>query len=320
MDPTHSQSPTEYQPSPSVDRPQHLIAVGSPGVRIEPLLGILDTAGLGSQSTHSPSLEALVELNAEALEVRLQKDSEVHLLLFFRSPLPLLSEGMKQGRTPDDILSDWVQTTKALLAVIRRYRRRMTLIETTHASLHPTDFIQRLSQRLGLSLTCAAQAETRRLEDGDAMHLLIAQAAVQGNPHARQLASELQATALPIGSEDCLRPTAASAWAAFQECLERVEAKSEEQSDLKEENELLLLQLHQVQEELESYYLENRSFDRIHDKLQHEIETLKRELQEAKEEMWIHRRAAHYMRNSISWRITRPLRVLLGLVRGKRRG
>ena len=33
-----------------------------------------------------------------------------------------------------------------------------------------------------------------------------------------------------------------------------------ELADLKEENELLLLQLHQVQEELESYYLRNLSW------------------------------------------------------------
>ena len=71
--------------------------------------------------------------------------------------------------------------------------------------------------------------------------------------------------------------------------------------DLQEENELLLLQLHQVQEELESYYLRNLELENRGDYRPAFSEANSRRLQ--------HR--YKLMRESTSWRITAPMRVIV---------
>ena len=82
--------------------------------------------------------------------------------------------------------------------------------------------------------------------------------------------------------------------------------------DLEEENELLLQQLHHVQEELESYFLENRDLQRKLD-----------EAQKQQKEFEIQARKATNMLNdvhaSISWKITAPLRFFVSpFMRGDR--
>ena len=77
----------------------------------------------------------------------------------------------------------------------------------------------------------------------------------------------------------------------------RSNQSDERRKDLEEENELLLQQLHHVQEELESYYL--NGMDARH------------ELEEA-------RTTIEALYNSMSWKITRPLRFVLDLFTGHR--
>ena len=90
--------------------------------------------------------------------------------------------------------------------------------------------------------------------------------------------------------------------------LEQVKRQSGEVKDLEEENELLLQQLHHVQEELESYFLENRDLSSKLEGAQNRQQQL--ELNNANNAL-----AAVYA--SGSWRVTAPLRFLISpFIRG----
>ncbi len=69
------------------------------------------------------------------------------------------------------------------------------------------------------------------------------------------------------------------------------ETDSEKIKDLEQENEQLLAQLHQVQEELEIYYLENKEIEK----------------------------KLHLIYNSTSWKITAPLRTVARSLKLRRR-
>jgi hypothetical protein len=73
------------------------------------------------------------------------------------------------------------------------------------------------------------------------------------------------------------------------------DAAEEQARELQEENELLLMQLHQVQEELESYFLSEQE--------------VRKQLERANETI-------QALYNSKSWKITKPLRVVLDLLTG----
>lgn len=110
-----------------------------------------------------------------------------------------------------------------------------------------------------------------------ALSHLVASRALEQFPLVRQLFQDLQTAAnLPFDGTTVFQPTSFDAWASLwrdlgtmaaskarAESLEREISESkaavfdrQQLKDLEEENELLLNQLHQVQEELERYYLE----------------------------------------------------------------
>jgi chromosome segregation ATPase len=112
----------------------------------------------------------------------------------------------------------------------------------------------------------------------------------------------------------------------LQSTLESAEAGNRE---VKQENELLLLQLHQVQEELESYYLQLQStsarLKRTDAELEKAVESLSgadEKLRKAEEMLSLAERKIgyrdrriQYLENSRSWKMTAPVRAILSLFR-----
>ena len=82
-----------------------------------------------------------------------------------------------------------------------------------------------------------------------AVFRMMAENAVWQSPDVRNLAAELEANALPMPpSHGLLLPAVEEVYSEFNTLVERTQ---ERKKQLEEENELLLQQLHQVQEELE---------------------------------------------------------------------
>jgi chromosome segregation ATPase len=114
------------------------------------------------------------------------------------------------------------------------------------------------------------------------------------------------------------------------EATEAREKLQGESKDLQEENELLLLQLHQVQEELEQYYLENldhRKYreqvskvreEKRHERTKHEDRLAKekaaRERDAKKHRIQMLKRDVREFETSNAWRLTAPLRFVSRLI------
>jgi hypothetical protein len=309
----------ENAPTPAIARPGILYVAGPPGADVQPLTQILEQAGLSQKSTESGQLslqwQMLANSDPQSIAGQLQASADAHLLLFYRAATPVLAEAMGQGRSPDDSLKEWLAQAEAILGMIRQNRRRVSLVEMTLAQQDPVAFIERLGQRLSLTLKTPISESARNAADQDAIYRLIAHAAVMNNMKARRAAAELQATALPVGMEETLLPEALNAWQAYQRKdeveLEKAQAEPEQYGDLeelKEENELLLLQLHQVQEELESYYLEGRDLGSNYQQLEARNSKLEKEHRVLKQRAEVLQQKIDNMRKSSSWRLTKPLR------------
>lgn len=322
MNPTSPDQPAEDAPISTIARPGMLYVAGPPGADIQPLTQILEQAGLSQQPTESGQQrlqwQTLANSDPQSIAGQLQASADAHLLLFYQAAVPVLAEAMGQGSSPDEALNEWLAQAEAILAVIRQNRRRITLMEMTLAMQDPATLVERLGQRLGLALKAPLSESVRNTFDQDAIYRLIAHAAVMNNTQARLAAAELQATALPVGTEELSLPEALSAWQAYQQRAEP--QQSGDLEELKEENELLLLQLHQVQEELESYYLEGRDLDSSYQQLEAQNKKLEKERRALKQRAEVLQKKIEDMRKSSSWRLTKPLRGVNKLFKRNKQG
>ena len=310
---------------PRVELPQKLGVVVPPGQDSGPVWKMLVASGLSTDEAagRAPVLVDAGAQGIEALPDWLEQHPEGHVLLLFNAPVPTIARHMADAVEPADALAQWRQHAEQVLAVVRQNRRRMTLIALEAARVDPGAFTDLIGERFGLALK-------RSLDTGDAgddpgaVFRMMAENAVWQSPEVRNLAAELEANALPMPpSHGLLLPAVEEVYSEFNTLVERTRARKEAHKaessqkqtpddsasnarirDLEEENELLLQQLHHVQEELESYFLENRDLQRKLD-----------EAQKQQKEFEIQARKATNMLNdvhaSISWKITAPLRFLV---------
>jgi hypothetical protein len=339
MNLNHNKAPSDGGPVPSIGRPGHL-GIASPfGGDARAPMDTLARAGLSSASLPLHTIESE---NAEAVAGWLENNAQRHCVIFWQSPVTALAQAMAEGQAPDEALAEWTARAENVLVAVRKNRRRTTLIESTLGQANPGELIERLNQRLDLSLITPSNTANTP-EEHDPVELLIAERAVVTNTQARRLAQELQATSLPLGQGDeDLLPDSLTAWHGYQQHgnTERAEAErlraqnrelrqeqqklktqldelkgkadlsqSGEYQDLKEENDLLLQQLHHVQEELESYYLGSRDIQQKYDKAEAERKKLERSCNAALQRAGMLQKKIDSMRASRSWRLTKPLRV-----------
>ena len=350
MNPIHPDIPSAGAPIPAVARPRLLYMAGPPEMHMEPMIQLLERAGIAHQSAasepHSLHWQPVTNDELQDITPRLSERADAHLLLFYRAPAVVLAEAMGNGRPPDEALAVWLESIESMLAIVRQNRRRTTLVEVTLAQQEPARLIDRLNQRLALSLSKSEGDSGWPPQELDPVHLLIAHNAVLANTQARRLASELQATALPIADESSLLPESLNAWETYSRRVTEIESEHQRllyqnnrlkkqlgdaeselknaqarlneaasrpvQTDglkeLKEENELLLQQLHHVQEELESYYLDGRDIQQKYEKAEAERKKLERDYNTALQRARMLQQRIDAMRASRSWRLTKPLR------------
>ena len=276
-----------------------------------------------------------------------------HLLLLVNLPSVAIARRLAEGTVPEAALAQWQDRAQTALGVIRAHRRRISLVFSEPIRTEPQTFLRALAQRLNIQLQWAEMNSTPS-ELPAALLRMMAENAILQSAEARLLATELEANALPLpdAQASCL-PAVDAVFAEYRnsidaearaaselreenqlllEKLQRVQQKMEafsaekrlaeqraadavqqgitnadqQRTDLQEENELLLQQLHHVQEELEHYYLQNMQTNK---QQLEELQQLQQRLQAAEETV-----AALY--NSKSWKITKPLRIMLDLFTG----
>ena len=251
----------------------------------------------------------------ESVVERLEREPGFRAVIAFPNPVLEIAGQLKDGESFEQGVAVWRETMEPVLAVFRRDRRRITLVDDEAARCAPDRLLPLLNERsLGLQDQPAgsiqAVAKAAKLK-----HLIAAQALALDDA-AALLHTELEASALPLGP----------AYRIDFDALareQRAAANVAEQKNLRAENEQLQIQLSRIREELEAHIVENRKLEKI----RLAKNSLEEELEESREE-WVEERKVlaeklsytaedlAAMRQSLSWRLTSPLRRILGLFMG----
>ena len=279
----------------------------------------------------------------------MQQHPEGHLLLLMPDPITEVAEALSEGTRPAEALAAWSSSVQQALAVVRAVgRRRSSVMIINHLHANPQAFLKSLGERLQLTLVYRPDDQLEPQSAPSAMFRMMAENAIWQAREVRDVMSECMALALPIElGEQSVVPAVEEVFDEYLESLaapkealsvltkeknrlhekltavqaeqaqleakhaeaqKRLQASKSYQSDLdqaqqqckdlQEENDLLLQQLHHVQEELERYYLKH-------------VDSSSHELMEAEAKI-------EALLNSKSWKITRPLRVILGVLTGNK--
>lgn len=246
---THS---TQAAGDPARARPAILVWSADPA-RAAPLI---ETLAEGYRLETSARLPEPGALNGEAGAAR-------PVLLLFQNPVRMLTRLMARGTAPAEALSSWRGQARAILALSRRDRRRVQVIDLAAALAHRPAF----AAHFDLSDAPAADdtpndAPARSNAPPDMFLTLLAERLLLGDGEARALKAELAAVAIDLSGQDAAAPDSLAgayhAWRDMQDALEARAALSAEMdalgSDLaksRDANELLQAQNRYMQEELE---------------------------------------------------------------------
>lgn len=169
----------------------------------------------------------------------------------------------------------WLAYNTQLLRFYNRNRDRCLLVSRNTVLSEPLSLLSLCNERFALSLqTDSSPSQTDALEL-DAIGFVLARSLLSDRDDVYRLFDEIQATATQPDNEDS-GDVVGAAWSAYRQVLKamttqqeqasreladqrrQLEEQSAELERYRSENELLLSQLHQVQEELEATFLDGR--------------------------------------------------------------
>lgn len=191
-------------------------------------------------------------------------DSQIRFLLAYRSPAAVLGS-LLRGQPADDesvrrVLLDWCHFNTELLRFYHANRDGCLLVNAGAIDQQPQTFVKAVATKFGLGHRVTwpeGKPLPGRPLDAHLLEYLALQL-VEKADAARSIYDELESTADLPGAESGQRT--ATAWNEYRNLLQLPSAGTasvgEQLKEATQENELLLLQLHQVQEELEHYFLE----------------------------------------------------------------
>jgi hypothetical protein len=219
-------------------------------------------------------------LTLPAAQGELSSGVDCRIVFLYRDPAEALSFALIAGNDPATWAAEWVSAHTDLLAALKRYRAQCVLVNA--GGLDAGALSGALGARWGLKPEGLAIQE----ESLPALEALLAAQHALGLPDLDATAEYLGALALPLPRQQRGPPSLEEATSAYfvqrekllterdehrarldeltcqQGAAEKLAAQyKSEAEEHKGENELLLSQLHQVQEELESCFLKVRDLE-----------------------------------------------------------
>ncbi len=204
-------------------------------------------------------------------------DSSALVIAFVDSPARTLAHWVASGTTgpASVVLDDWRESARHLLQLVHRESSRYLLIDTAEAAAAPDALVRTLARRI------SPLPDTQLTFDGmaqpDSLCIALAQYLSSADTALADLFCELHAASTPLGEDT---GSASAEDSAAEESVQRYRAllaaangpdlerpsNIAELEALREENELLLLQLHRVQEQLEHYYVQQKALEDASDR------------------------------------------------------
>ncbi|WP_019627316.1 hypothetical protein [Thioalkalivibrio sp. ALJT] len=281
----------------------------------KPLDSWLKAAALEAEQPWSESVVS----NIAGVKKVLEQYPFAHVVVSYTSPDEWIARLLTAGLAPSRALESWRNDMDQLLALYGQHHSRLTLVRWELLLERSAWFMEQLSERSGIHLREPGAVTVPPLEEAQGesrlrvvMHRLLAlQALDQGQ--AFELVKEVEACSLPLDKKAAGLDALDQWYDELEDLREEmlsvvVENKhGESESELervREENAILLEQLHQVQETLErNVRAKNEQVGRIKN-LEADIYSKKAKLKE--------------IYGSRSWKITAPLRKTLNVFRGRK--
>lgn len=204
-------------------------------------------------------------------------ESNALVIGFIDSPARALAQWVASGTTgtASAVLDDWRESARHLLQLAHRESGHCLIFDAAEAAAAPDALARAVAQRH------SSLPDTQLAVDGmtqpDALCIALAQHLCSADTASADLFSELHAASAPLGKDMGLAESADSATeeavrryrtllaGAGRSGLERPGNAADSEA-LREENELLLLQLHRVQEQLEHYHLQRKALEDASDR------------------------------------------------------
>ena len=215
----------------------------------------------------------------------------------YASPETAVAEALKHEQaTPEQIrrtIASWTDYNTAVLKYYNRHRERCLLVNRSACVHDPGALVAQIKDVFGIALQLSGYEPERK--ESSAVAAMLAKSFIGQYREVTALYHELESTANLHGSDNAVREAEnREAWQEYQTLVSKLEkgaAESNRQieslaeklretqqsldgkgpdadelssknAELTQENELLLLQLHQVQEELEQYFLQSRELQK----------------------------------------------------------
>jgi hypothetical protein len=283
----------------------------------------------GDRSRFEPLVHALGELGArlesdvDAVTGALVRETGGRVLVLYPNPVMTLAGRLDQGDSLSATLNAWRNDTERLLALFRRNRSRITLVDG-HAALEARDeFRQQLGNRWSLAIPALDAECTEDPRHGLGFLHLVAAQALEQDEAAAALLAELDASSLVLGPRRRI-----DLQALIDDTSPR--AVSPEFEEIRKENELMRLQLRQLQAVYDSRVLGDRRMGEIRTEIKRARlarKSIEADFSEAREAWRAERKQLTdklkwtaddlaAIRRSLSWRVTAPLRRVLGIFLG----
>jgi hypothetical protein len=200
------------------------------------------------------------------LEFWAQLDSDIRFVLVCEDRQSLVCRLVEQGETPANIhthVALWAQNHQEMLRFHLRNPNRSLLVWDAEVQSEPSKLIQRIKRDWQIPLN-AALADAQALQHPTALLQYIALSILSGHPQTEHIGYELQSligpSHWPAASKQIETADLIEIYGHLQERTElqgQLQRALTKNKDLQEESDLLLAQLHQVQEKLEKYFLMN---------------------------------------------------------------
>lgn len=219
------------------------------------------------QASEAWSAKTLTRLSD--VQVMLEEDEAAHAVIVYTPAHRQLIQMLAVGQAPSEALVAWQEQAEALLGLYRKHWERATLVEANASSARLSVLAEHVSERAGVQFQELPAPETAEEEQPapEQEEGLFALAAFQllSMRRARSLMEELEATTVPLGEKPqpldlieklfALRKEEARARAELDGRLEaeqkQVAERNAELAEVRQENALVITQLHKTQEELE---------------------------------------------------------------------
>ncbi|MBL3599980.1 MAG: hypothetical protein JMN25_08930 [gamma proteobacterium endosymbiont of Lamellibrachia anaximandri] len=276
---------------------------------IQPSLDLAEkAAAMFSEETDTPILWA-DSRSLWLLDFWATTFPQARFLLFYIRAESALAHALQQGVDPERFMEAWYASNQVLIRFQRRNRRRSLLLDAEATAQQP-EALADACQRIGLVLRQENPSPTLTTTV-PALERLLASQFLREQSAIQVLQMELEASAQPLGEAAAHEsPQPLEVYHSYQQGRVRVEQLTQardEQAKLAierqaqltqskqaqeklesaneetgQENELLLLQLHQVQEEFEAVFLQKQQIDQAQKEQDTKLKQLQQELDEAK--------------------------------------